>query len=101
MKQKVIKILKKHLNEGYKKYDDELEYITPYEILCEYPSNEKILEIATEIIVAIRSIDSVELFHLPEKEDARKWVKDNYPYGLGEYHIDFVSNSLLDWLRSL
>lgn len=109
MKRVIVAILKKHLYEGYKRYDDEFEYYSPlglmnWEIKPEFPGDNQILRIAEEIIVSMWGAKAKDIVKIPSKEQALEWLKDNLPYEDIAHDEDFcnaLTDSLIEWLKIL
>jgi hypothetical protein len=116
IKRVVRKILKKYLDDAYYTPEDDLDFNTPLRRLMDkltrwtpdiaYPPIEVLNGLCEELVVAIRGIESKDLFLKPSREEAEKWAEHHAVMSSPKdrYHdeeIKFATDELMKWLESL
>lgn len=102
----VIKILKKHLDEGREEFNqinDMLSLTSNYDVLDFYPGYNELRLLARELITTIKGIDSSDLITVPSIEEMTICVKCNIcanpndPYF--EETVSLLAEGIIKWLR--
>lgn len=111
MQREVVRLLKKHLHEGYDDHQFEYSILTPFEIMAEDwtqlslpASDEKIRGLARDLIATIRGVDEADLYIIPKKDRVVRFLRDVLPQGIfrdeaeevwwAEEHADFLIKEL-------
>lgn len=110
MQRKVVQIARKYLDKGYDDYQTEIQHCGPWLVMNWYKEDveAKVRAFAKEVIEVIRGVDEADLFVVPTKEEAKRFLFDIMPGDLGnpenedaDFLADYHADYLIRWLRSL
>lgn len=99
MQRLIVQILKKYLHEGYDDHQTEIDYASPFDVLMSGGVSEMSISdwsqanpppcedmlvrpLARELITAIRGVDEVDLYIIPDREEMIRILRDISPTAL-------------------
>jgi len=116
IKREVRKILKKYLDDAYYTPEDDLDFNTPLRRMMDkltlwtpditYPPIEVLNGLCDELVVAIRGIESKDLFLKPTREEAEKWAKHHAVMSSPkdtwyDEEVKLCTDEIMKWLGAL
>ena len=103
MIRQIIAIVKKHLDEAYDDYEDEIEAtrLTPFVIMEQYPDRHQLRRLASELIGVIRGVDCAKLVTVPKHTELFDYLKRISFDGVDEEHLHYQTRELRRFIAGI
>ncbi len=98
----VVKILRKHLDQGVDEFNQEndmLSLVTNYNVLAQAPDYKELRLLARELISSIGDVKTADLITVPSEEELRSVLHDVLPHDAYLDDIaEYAAKKMHEWL---